>query len=82
MEKGLAINSIMSEVMTAMPHLMKLKVKHIWMDYDEEADVLYVNFDRPQAATDSELLEDDVIVRYRDEEVIGLTILHTKTRLH
>lgn len=72
----------MSEVMTAVPHLMKLKAKHIWIDYDEEADVLYVNFDRSQTATDSELLEDDVIVRYRDDEVIGLTILHTKTRLH
>ncbi len=82
MEKGLAVSNIMSEVLTAIPHLMKLKAKHIWMDYDEEADVLYVNFDRPQAATDSELLEDDIVVRYRDEEVIGLTILHTKSRMH
>jgi uncharacterized protein YuzE len=29
-------------------------------DFDEEADVLYVSFERPQGATDNELIEDGV----------------------
>jgi hypothetical protein len=31
-------------------------------------------------ATDSELGPDDIIVRYRGDEVIGLTILHASRR--
>jgi uncharacterized protein YuzE len=50
------------------------------MSYDAEADVLYVNFKRPSDATDSELTDDDVIIRYEGEEVIGLTILHASQR--
>lgn len=52
----------------------------IWLSYDAEADVLYVNFKRPSHATDSELTEDDVIVRYEGEEIIGFTVLHASKR--
>jgi uncharacterized protein YuzE len=55
-------------------------VKSFWVDYDEEADVLYINFGKPKAATDSELTEDDVIVRYNGDQIIGLTILHAGKR--
>ena len=51
-----------------------------WTSYDQEADVLYVNFKKPSIATDSELSEDDVIFRYEGEELIGLTILHASMR--
>src|SRR5919108_4936314 len=53
---------------------------HLWLSYDREADVLYVNFKKPSIATDSELTDDDVIVRYEGDEIIGLTILHASTR--
>lgn len=48
--------------------------------YDAEGDVLYIHFGEPSRATDSELTEDDLIVRYDGEEVIGLTILHASQR--
>lgn len=47
---------------------------------DVEADVLYVSFGQPRPATDSELTDDDVIIRYDGDEVIGLTILHASQR--
>ena len=47
-----------------------------WFDYDKEADVLYVSFARPQQATDSEMSEDDIIVRRRGKQIVGLTILN------
>jgi uncharacterized protein YuzE len=53
---------------------------YLWSSYDAEADVLYVNFKKPSHATDSELADDNVIVRYEGEEVIGLTILHASKR--
>lgn len=49
--------------------------------YDTEADVLYINFKKPSHATDSELLDNDVIVRYENDEVIGVTILHASDRM-
>ena len=49
--------------------------------YDEEGDVLYVHFGRqPRPATDSELTDDDIIVRYDGDEIIGITILHASHR--
>ena len=52
----------------------------LWLSYDQEADTLYVNFKKPSHATDSDLTDDDVIVHYEGEEVIGLTILHASQR--
>jgi uncharacterized protein YuzE len=54
---------------------LKLGVKKQWLNYDEEADVLYVSFRCPQKATDSRM-EGDLIYHYRDEELVGVTILH------
>jgi uncharacterized protein YuzE len=51
------------------------------MTYDAEADTLYVNFKKPSHATDSEMTDDDMIVRYESEDVIGFTILHAGKRL-
>jgi uncharacterized protein YuzE len=53
----------------------------LWLSYDPEADVLYVNFKKPSLATDSEMTGDDVIVRYEGDEIIGYTVLHASKRL-
>lgn len=45
-------------------------------DYDEEADVVYISFERPQQASDSELLENNVLVRKRGDKIVGLTIMN------
>ena len=54
--------------------------KRIWYSYDEEADVLYLNFKKPGHADDSELTEDDIIIRYEKGKVIGITVLHASKR--
>jgi len=64
----------LTEVVRGTPHGL------LWSTYDAEADTLYVNFRKPSSETDSELTEDDVIVRYDGDEVVGLTILHASTR--
>ena len=56
---------------------VKRSPKHyLWSSYDAEADVLYVNFKKTSHADDSELTDDDVIIRYEQGKVIGLTILN------
>ncbi len=52
----------------------------MWSSDDAEADVLYINFRRPSIATDSELTDDDIIVRYEGGDVVGFTILHASSR--
>ena len=69
-----------SQFLKLMPAVRDSPQKTLWSSYDAEADVLYVNFKKPSHATDSELRDDDVIVRYENEEVIGLTILHASQR--
>ena len=53
---------------------------YLWSSYDAEADVLYINFKKPSHATDSELTDNDVIIRYEDDEVVGMTILNASQR--
>lgn len=48
----------------------------LFIDYDEEADVLYVSFGKPQKADDSIHGEDDIIQRKKNKKIIGLTILN------
>ncbi|MGC2235475.1 MAG: DUF2283 domain-containing protein [Pyrinomonadaceae bacterium] len=62
------------------PAVLSAPNGYLWSSYDAEADVLYINFKKPGVATDSELTDNDVIIRYEGEEIIGLTILHVSQR--
>ena len=64
-----------ADLLESGPHFLKLGAKKIWLDYDEEADVLYVSFRHPQGATDSRM-DADLIYHYRDKELVGITVLH------
>ena len=54
--------------------------RHLWSSYDDEVVTLYISFKKPSYANDSEITDDDVIIRYGGDEVIGLTILHAGKR--
>ena len=54
--------------------------ENMWSHYDREADVLYLHFTKPNRADDSEMTDDDMIIRYEKGEVIGLTILNVSKR--
>lgn len=54
--------------------------RYLWSSYDAEADVLYINFKKPSHATDSELTDDDIIIRYEGDVIVGLTILRASKR--
>ena len=57
-----------------------LKHKNVWANYDDVGDVLYLHFKKPNHADHSEMTEDEVIVRYENNEVIGLSILNASRR--
>jgi uncharacterized protein YuzE len=62
------------------PAVRQSPKRYLWLSYDEEADTLYINFNKPSYATDSELTDDDVIIRYEGDEIIGFTVLHVSQR--
>jgi uncharacterized protein YuzE len=73
------INSI-EKITALVPHLLDIAHKKIWVDYDEAADVLYVNFKKPSHADNSEITDDDIIIRYENEQVVGMTFLNASKR--
>ncbi|HET6453909.1 MAG TPA: DUF2283 domain-containing protein [Armatimonadota bacterium] len=68
------------EYLKLIPAVRRSPEGYLWSSYDKEADTLYINFKKPSHATDSEITDDDIIVRYEGEEVVGLTILHASKR--
>lgn len=68
------------KILNLIPELLEVPYSRIWTTYDEEADVLYINFKKPSHADDSELTDDDVIIRYEKGEIIGITILNASRR--
>jgi len=53
---------------------------HFGVDYDKEADVLYMSFERPQKTTDTEMTDDGLLLRYRNKQLVGITVLDASTR--
>jgi len=68
------------EFLKLVPAVRQTPEDYLWVSYDREADVVYVNFKKPSLATDSELTDEDVILRYEGEDLVGLTILHASQR--
>jgi uncharacterized protein YuzE len=69
----------LNEIQTALPYFLKHKT--VWSSYDDEADILYLHFKKPNHADNSEMTEDEVIIRYEDKEMIGMTILNASQRM-
>ena len=65
----------LAPIVTATPH------RYLWSSYDAEADVLYISLKRPQRATETvELEKEGILLRYRDKEIVGITVLDASRR--
>jgi uncharacterized protein YuzE len=60
--------------------MLRLPAQHVWVDYDQEADVLYMSFRRPQNATKTIEVDDDILVRKNGRTIVGLTILNASLK--
>jgi uncharacterized protein YuzE len=68
------------DILSLVPHSLNLRSKQLWLDYDEDADVLYISLRKPQQATDSEM-DDRFIYHYDESELVGVTVLQAKASL-
>ena len=69
------------EYLKLIPAVNRAPQHAVWITYDAEADTLYVKFKKPSHATDSEMTDEDVIIRYEGKDVIGFTVLHASKRV-
>jgi uncharacterized protein YuzE len=67
-------SSEIKDIQKVLPYFLKHKT--LWSSYDDEADVLYLHFKKPNHADESEMVENDIIIRYEKDEVVGLTVLN------
>lgn len=56
--------------------LAQLGNDKLLIDYDKDADVLYLNFGSPQKADDAFQGKDGIIRRKKKNKIIGLTVLN------
>lgn len=62
---------------SVIPYFLKFGKKHYWVDYDEEANTLYISFRKPQCADDS-IMDGKFIYHYAEKELVGVTVLHAR----
>ena len=67
-----------NDIKNILPWFMKQKT--VWANYDEEADVLYLHCTKPIRAHHSEMTENDIIMRYEKEQLIGVTVLNASKK--
>ena len=67
-------------LLKAVAHLVKLPRTRMWLDYDSEADVLYLHFEEKPISTHSEMRDDGIIFDYKGNRLVGLTILEASQR--
>nr|MDO8079380.1 DUF2283 domain-containing protein [Candidatus Freyarchaeota archaeon] len=70
----------LEKILALVPGLLEVPCNKMWVTYDRDADALYINFKKPSHADDSELTDDDIIIRYEKGEVIGITVLNASKR--
>ena len=64
------------EVIDIIPHLTRIPYRKIWTDYDEEADVLYINFTFPPKAVEHEEDKEGIIRNYNEHgDLVGITVI-------
>jgi len=73
--------TVIEQLQPLLPQIISLSKtnKSLSFDYDEEADVLYISLRKPQQATDTEMVNDDLLIRKRNNDIVGITIMHASS---
>ena len=72
--------TLVEDVINAIPSILSFPISEFSVDYDQEADVLYISSQRPQKATDTEVIGNGILMRYRNDELVGVTVMEASRR--
>lgn len=70
----------LSYLLKALANFVKLPATKMWLDYDADVDVLYLHFEEKPASTHSDMTDEGIILDYRYDTLVGLTILDALQR--
>ena len=70
----------LARFLDALARKIDFSQKNMLLDYDKEADVLYVHFEEKPSSNHSEMRDDRIILDYQDKNLVGLTILDASRR--
>jgi uncharacterized protein YuzE len=73
-------NVLVGQCLALAADVLKLSAKQVWMDYDDEADVLYISLRRPQRAKKTVERDDGILIRMDGKKIVGMTILNVSSR--
>ena len=80
MAKEVLEEKSLGHLLKAVSHLVQLPQRQLRLDYDEAADVLYVHFADKASSTYSEMRDDGVMLDYKGNDLVGVTILEASRR--
>ncbi len=73
-------NTFIGQCVNMASNVLRLPATQVWIDYDKEADVVYMSFRKPQRAAETVELDDDMLLRTDGETIVGITILNASLR--
>jgi len=73
--------AIVQNIRSMLPAMLKMSKgqRSMAVDFDEEADVLYISFAKPKAASDTKVIGEDILVRKQGKKVVGITVLNASS---
>ena len=80
MAKEKPANETLTHLLEATAHLVRLPRANMRLAYDEEADVLYVQFEDMPLSSHSEMRDDGITFDYKGSRLVGITILEASKR--
>jgi len=67
------------EAMEKLENLKVASLRELWIEYDRQNDILYINFGREEP-DESIMVDDDVIVSLRGDKIVGISIYNFSRR--
>ncbi|WP_317896468.1 DUF2283 domain-containing protein [Pyrofollis japonicus] len=67
----------MNELFEKRPKKLCIKdIEKLYIEYDKQSDTLYIHFADPEEeAEEAMLIGDNIVVRIRDGEILGITVM-------
>lgn len=72
--------TIVQNLQNTLPAIATLiqKEDNLVINYDKQADVLYISFGNPEKADDTEIFKENFLVRKKGQKIVGITVLNFK----
>jgi len=67
------------EAMGKLENLRVASLRELWIEYDKQNDILYINFGREEP-DESIMVDDDVIVSLSGDKIVGISIYNFSRR--